>query len=127
MTRPGLRPTMPMVGRSRDTDRMTSLGHVRVWHDADGWGVIDSSATPGGCWVHFSSVLVVGYKSLLTGQDVRFTFEHAEQDGYSFRAVEAWPSDQTPDRVGSANPGPSSAYRSTWTLTFDDEDESNRP
>ena len=101
---------------------MTSLGQVRVWHDADGWGVIDSDATPGGCWAHYSSVLVAGYKSLRTGQHVTFTFEAAEQDGYLFRAVEAWPSDQPPVRT-SREVGPSSAYSSTLTLTFDNEDE----
>lgn len=102
---------------------MTSLGQVRFWHDVDGWGVIDSDATPGGCWAHFSSVLVAGYKSLRTGQRVRFTFETAEQDGYSFRTVEAWPADQAPVRTTQEASGPSAAYRSTLTLTFDDEDE----
>jgi cold shock protein len=104
---------------------MTSLGQVRVWHEEDGWGVIDSDATPGGCWTHYSSVLVAGYKGLQAGRAVTFTFETAEQDGYSFRAVEAWPSDQTPDRTGHETSGPSAAYRSTMTLTFDDEDESS--
>lgn len=102
---------------------MASLGQVRVWYDADGWGVIDSDATPGGCWAHYSSVLVAGYKNLRTGQDVTFTFEAAEQDGYSFRAVEVWPSDQTPVRTSHEVSGPSAAYSSTLTLTFDDEDE----
>jgi CspA family cold shock protein len=106
---------------------MSSLGQVRVWHDAEGWGVIDSKVTPGGCWAHSSSVLVAGYKALRTGQEVRFTFEAAEQDGYSFRTVEAWPADQTPVRTSHEVSGPSSAYRSTLTLTFDDEDESSRP
>ncbi len=104
---------------------MTSLGQVRVWHHGAGWGVIDSDATPGGCWAHYSSVLVTGYKSLRTGQDVRFAFEAAEQDGYSFRAVEAWPSDQTPVRASNEVSGSSAAYSSTLTLTFDDEDESS--
>ena len=106
---------------------MTSLGQVRVWHDEDGWGVIDSDATPGGCWAHFSSVLVAGHKTMRTGQRVRFAFETAEQDGYSFRAVEVWPADQAPVRTSRQASGPSSAYSSTLTLTFDDEAESGRP
>ena len=106
---------------------MTSMGRVRVWHDEDGWGVIDSEVTPGGWWAHYSSALVAGYKSLRTGQDVTFTFETAEQDGYSFRAVEAWPSDQSPVRTSRDVSGPSAGYRSILTLTFDDEDESSRP
>jgi CspA family cold shock protein len=104
---------------------MTSLGQVRVWYDEDGWGVIDSDATPGGCWAHYSSVLVAGYKSLRTGQGVSFTFEAADKDGYSIRAVEAWPSDQAPVRTRHEVSGPSAAYSSTLTLTFDDEAESS--
>jgi cold shock protein len=80
---------------------MTSVGRVRVWHEDDGWGVIDSEETPGGCWAHFSSALVAGYRMLGTGQQVRFTFEVAAQDGYTFRAVEVWPADQTPIRDGA--------------------------
>lgn len=101
---------------------MTSLGRVRIWHDADGWGVIDSVATPGGCWAHYSTLLVAGYRSLRAGQDVSFTFEVAEQDGYSFRALEAWPSDRAPVRASHESSGPSEAYSSTSTLTVDGED-----
>lgn len=98
---------------------MTTLGQVRVWHDEDGWGVINSPATPGGCWAHFSSVLVAGIRRLSAGQHVSFVHEVAEQDGYAFRAVEVWPSDQEPVRTEPVV-GPSDAYRSTLILTFDD-------
>lgn len=101
---------------------MTSLGRVRIWHDADGWGVIDSVATPGGCWAHYSTLLVAGYRSLRAGQDVTFTFEAADQDGYSFRTVEAWPSDQAPARAGHESSGPCEAYSSISTLTVDEAD-----
>jgi CspA family cold shock protein len=102
---------------------MTSApGKVRVWHDADGWGVIDSDATPGGCWAHCSAVLVAGHRRLRAGQDVTFSFEVVEQDGYSFRAVEAWPSDQTPVRTSHEVTGPSAAYGSTVTLTLDGDE-----
>ncbi|MBC7631031.1 cold-shock protein [Aeromicrobium sp.] len=103
---------------------MTSLGQVRVWNIEDGWGVIDSVATPGGCWAHYSAVLVAGHRSLHAGQLVRFSFETVEQDGYAFRAVEAWPAEQTPVRMNHIDSGPTSAYRSTLTLTFDDEGRS---
>ena len=33
---------------------MSSRGVVRDWHQGEGWGVIDSSETPGGGWVHHS-------------------------------------------------------------------------
>jgi CspA family cold shock protein len=102
---------------------MTSRGKVRVWHAEEGWGVLDSAATPGGCWTHYSAVLVAGYRALDTGGAVEFTFETAEQDGYAFRAVEVWPADQAPVRSGNEVSGASSAYHSTLTLTFDSEDE----
>lgn len=105
-----------------DTRTMTSLGKVRVWHDEEGWGVIDSEVTPGGCWAHFSSVLVAGYSTLATGQEVAFNFEAAEQDGYSFRAKELWPADLVPVRPQHQVFWPSEAYHSTLTITFDHED-----
>lgn len=79
--------------------------------------MIDSAATPGGCWTHFSQVLVQGYQSLRPGQAVIYEWEAAEQDGYSYRTVRAWPADAEP--VQSATPSsPSSAYRSSLTITF---------
>ena len=83
---------------------MTSLGEVRLWNGEEGWGVIDSEDTPGGCWAFYSSVLVEGYKSLDAGQKVKFNFEAGEQDGFSFRAVEVWPADQTPVRTQHGEP-----------------------
>lgn len=64
-----------------------SRGRVRVRHQEEGWGVVDSPDTPGGCWVHFSDVVMNGYRSLEAGEDVGFDFEVAEQDGFRFRAV----------------------------------------
>ena len=101
---------------------MTSRGTVRVWHAEDGWGVLDSAATPGGCWTHYSAVLVPGFRELEAGAAVEFAFESAEQDGYAFRAVEVWPADQAPVRSGHEVSGPSPAHQSTLTLTFDSED-----
>lgn len=99
---------------------MTTPGRVRVWHDGDGWGVIDSTETPGGCWAHASDVLMAGYRTLRAGQQVRFVHEAVAQDGYAFRAVEVWPSDRDPVRT-EPHVGPSEAYRSILTLTFDSE------
>ncbi|WP_203819652.1 hypothetical protein [Paractinoplanes ferrugineus] len=31
---------------------MADPGVVRSWIPSEGWGVLDSSATPGGCWAH---------------------------------------------------------------------------
>jgi len=32
-----------------------ATGTVREWAE-EGWGVVDSAETPGGCWVHWSVV-----------------------------------------------------------------------
>lgn len=101
---------------------MAVTGTVRVWHDDEGWGVIDSQDTPGGCWAHLTCVLVPGYPTLVAGQLVTLAYEPAEQDGYSFRAIEVWPAGQEPHRT-KGEAGPSPAYRSTLTLTFDDPED----
>jgi cold shock protein len=51
---------------------------------------------PGGCFVHFSNIEVSGYRQLHAGQQVRFTFEQPGylQDGYRYRAVVVWPTDE---------------------------------
>jgi len=100
---------------------VTSSGRVRLWHDEEGWGVIDSAATPGGCWVHYSDVLVSGYRALDAGGAVEFTFEAVEQDGWPFRAVEVWPAGQEPARIEDCRPSP--GYTSELTLTFDSDDQ----
>ena len=102
---------------------MTSRGTVRVWHAEEGWGVLDSAATPGGCWAHYSAVLVPGYRELGAGADVEFTFETAGQDGYAFRAVKVRAADQAPVQSGDEVSGVSPAYQSTLTFTFDSEDD----
>jgi CspA family cold shock protein len=66
-------------------------GAVRVWYSDDGWGVIDSDSTPGGCWAHFSVVEMEGYVALSIGTDVDFEFEEFAQDGFEFRATHVIP------------------------------------
>lgn len=60
---------------------MTSEGTVREWREGEGWGVIDSAATPGGCWAHFSAIEAQGYRSLEPGSQVRFTYEAPARTG----------------------------------------------
>ena len=43
-------------------------GIVRDWYADEGWGVIDSQETPGGCWAHVMCVLVPGCPTLRAGQ-----------------------------------------------------------
>jgi CspA family cold shock protein len=99
---------------------MSSTGRVRMWHDGDGWGVIDCAETPGGCWAHYSAVLIAGYRSLTPGADVTLVFEVAQQDGYSFRAVEVWPAGHSPVRTDEVS-APSEAFGSTLRITFDSD------
>ena len=89
---------------------MQSIGTVREWHREQGWGVIDSPDTPGGCWVHFSHLWhedrpkaglgeVVeasgGFRESFEGETVDFDWQTTafpgSQDGYSFIAITAWP------------------------------------
>ncbi|GAA0307473.1 cold shock domain-containing protein [Kineococcus aurantiacus] len=102
---------------------MSSRGTVRAWHDDEGWGVLDSPDTPGGCWVHVSQITGRDGADPREGEEVEFTFEAVpDQDGYRFRAVRAWPWGASPRR----RPGTtvfndrSGAFSSTLTLAFDD-------
>jgi len=98
---------------------VTAQGTVRTWHDEQGWGVLDSDATPGGCWTHFSVLDFDGYRSLSPGQQVRLTAESPGQDGFPWRAVRV-----DIDGVAPAAPtetNAAGAYSSDLTLTWDDD------
>ena len=101
---------------------MTDKGIVREWHDEEGWGVIDSPATPGGCWVHCTQVGVPFGNEPRAGQELAFTWEAGQQDGFGYRATRAWPWGGEPrQRPGTTVFGDrSGAYSSTLTLTYDD-------
>ena len=62
------------------------LAVVREWQDDEGWGVVDCAATPGGCWVHFSAIEMIGFHLLQPGQQVRLRWEPARQNGFAFGA-----------------------------------------
>jgi CspA family cold shock protein len=66
-------------------------GMVRRWDAEEGFGVIDSPLTPGGCGTVFSAIQMDGNPTLTAGQRVRFQFVAAYQDGYRFRAVAVFP------------------------------------
>ena len=99
---------------------MKEGGIVRDWRADEGWGVVECAGAPGGCWVHFSAVVMAGYRELSAGQVVTVEHEPADQDGYRYRAVWVWPQG-TPDEVpeGPAALERSSAYRSRLTLWFE--------
>lgn len=105
---------------------MTTQGIVRTWLDEQGWGVIDSPETPGGCWTHFSAVAIAGFKRLEAGQEVLLEWAPASQDGFAYRAVRTWPADRQPvDPV--VDSGGSRAYRSTLTITFNRDPAEDDP
>jgi cold shock protein len=66
---------------------------VREWDDEEGWGVLDSVETPGGCFGHFSGIQGSGFRTLSPGQVVDLVWEAPgfAQDGYDFRAVSIVP------------------------------------
>ncbi|MEO8708892.1 MAG: cold shock domain-containing protein [Lacisediminihabitans sp.] len=68
-----------------------SIGRVSSWLPDDGWGVIESPETPGGCWTHFSALEMPGYHELHPDQVVDFEWEKVDQDGYAYRASWARP------------------------------------
>ncbi|MEV5533756.1 cold-shock protein [Streptomyces prunicolor] len=66
-------------------------GTVRSWDDESGWGVLTSPEVPGEVWAHFSAVQTTdpgAFASLEPGEAVLFTWEEADQDGYSYRALQ---------------------------------------
>lgn len=96
-------------------------GVVGKWSDDEGWGVIESAATPGGCWLHVSMWRGREFGRVGVGGAVEFTYEAAPQTPYRYRAVEAWPAGEEPfrDHVVEVR-GPSEAYRSELRITFDE-------
>jgi len=92
---------------------------VREWRDDEGWGVVDSPETPGGCWAHFSHIAIAGwYRTTHAGQQVMLEWQAADQDGFDYRAVRLWPVGQAPAAAEVADKGP--AYTSALTVAFDD-------
>ncbi|KUG57052.1 hypothetical protein AVL62_16045 [Serinicoccus chungangensis] len=64
---------------------------VRDWFPDEGWGIVDSPHTPGGCWAHVSRVQAKGLLELAPGETVALEFEHGDQHGFRYRAVTARP------------------------------------
>jgi cold shock protein len=68
------------------------VGVVRSWDEEDGSGVIDAPETPGGCFVHHTNIVASGYRTLMPGERVQFTFEKplGQQDGCDYRSLGVW-------------------------------------
>ena len=93
---------------------MTETATVREWHRDEGWGVLDSAATPGGCWAHFS--VLDGALELHAGQQVELDHEIADQDGFSHRATRICVDGDDPT---ARNHEPAAGFSSSLWLDFD--------
>ena len=79
-------PSAPVPTPLRATGH--SVGTVRAWNDDEGWGVIDSDRTPGGCWAHYSAIVGEGFRTVTVGATVALDWEQVtDQDGYRYRAT----------------------------------------
>ncbi len=100
---------------------VTTPATVRTWSDEEGWGVLDSNCTPGGCWTHFSAVDFDGYRALTVGQTVSLTAESGEQDGFQWRALRVLVEGRSPAAVTDTDV--SRAYTSRLSIAWDDDAE----
>lgn len=80
---------------------------LQEWYADEGWGVLSSSATPGGCWFLFDTIQGHNPDSMTVGNAYCVDYESAEQDGYHFRATWVWPSgeDRQADIVTQSSSG----------------------
>ncbi|GGQ04346.1 hypothetical protein GCM10010249_23440 [Streptomyces roseolilacinus] len=55
--------------------------------------MLDSPETPGGCWAHYSTIEVTGFRTLSPGQrvDLEWQAPGFQQDGYDYRALRVVP------------------------------------
>ncbi|MGW0252600.1 hypothetical protein ACWDYH_38840 [Nocardia goodfellowii] len=96
---------------------MSAAGTIREWHVEEGWGVVDSPATPGGCWASFTSVMSQR-RHFIAGEHVEFDYEPAEQDGYAFRAQRVWLAGTAPVRPSNIKSSPPTTAKA-WDIDPD--------
>ncbi len=97
-----------------------------MWNHDEGWGVIDSPDTPGGCWIHITTPSVERRAfGLEVGRHVTFMWRKMElersQDGFSYVATDAWYVGEKPFRRRTSSYGSQGGLRTSLTITFDDE------
>lgn len=104
-----------------------ATGTVKSWHASDGWGVIESADVPGDVFVHYSAIdsVTSGYRELEAFANVTFSWEAAQQDEFSFRAVRVFSSGEpgVPLAREIDAESPSEAFSSSFEIVFDEEDE----
>lgn len=102
---------------------MFSVGTIRFWDTEQGWGVIDSPDTPGGCWIHHSTPSTARHQGMEPGRVVNFAWRRVPgegvQDGYDYVATDAWYFGEEPVRRAPSTAR--GAYTTRLTISFDDE------
>ena len=66
-------------------------GTVKWFNAEKGYGFITNDDGSGDVFVHFSSILVDGYKTLAEGQKVTFSTEPDPKDSGKMRAIDVRP------------------------------------
>ena len=94
-----------------------ATGVVREWNADQGWGVLNSDETPGGCWVHCSALSMAGDHRALPGQRVIFTYRPATQDGFDFQALDVTIEGVPRAETDIQPPGP--GYHDRLTIELD--------
>jgi cold shock CspA family protein len=100
-------------------------GKVKTWNSAEGWGVLTSPELPDDVWAHFSAIQIEEdtFRALTPQEAVIFTWERADQDGYSLRALEIRRAAEVNDTTVWGTPPPNTpsggAYSSSLDITWD--------
>jgi cold shock protein len=105
---------------------MSVKAKVRQWSDEEGWGVLDSPETPGGCWVSFTALEMTGYRSLRNTEWVELDWQVSRADSFSFTATRVRPLTHSLDLPISAD-AIDGAYRSELHVEYDDPGASQLP
>jgi CspA family cold shock protein len=96
----------------------STIATLSDWHAEEGWGVLQSSETGGGCWFLFDSLVNMSVEDLKVGCSYVVDFEAVEQDGYQYRALTVSPVPGQGNRSIGRPEADGVAFRSTLRLNF---------
>ncbi|WP_250563637.1 cold shock domain-containing protein [Sphaerisporangium fuscum] len=106
-----------------------ATGTVVEWYEEEGWGFIRSADVSGDVFARFSSITgVEGYRCLVPGQRVRFTWEQFPQDGFAFRVIHVFVGGESvPGTPPFADESGRDAYVSRLHIQLDDRSDRPQP
>ena len=82
-----------------------TVGTVKFWRDAKGYGAIASEVTaPWDIWCHFSAIEMDGFKALVPGERVAVHYRRANQESYRYVARHVRRLEPTDGESGSTAP-----------------------